>query len=82
MQGYSASAICVVYSTLKDEFREGPPKLVVVPETIGVVRQLILQDRHVTYRGIETTQGVSGASIHSILHEPLAVKKICSRYDL
>ena len=37
-------------SSLQDEFREGPPKLVVVPETIDAVRQLILQDRHVTYR--------------------------------
>ena len=42
-------------SSLQDEFREGRPKLVVVPETIDAVRQLILQDRHVAYREIETT---------------------------
>ena len=36
-------------SSLQDEFRKGrPPKSVVVPETINAVRQLILQDRHVT----------------------------------
>ena len=29
-------------------FREGCPKSVVVPETSDAVRQLILQDRHVT----------------------------------
>ena len=31
--------------TLQDEFRQGRPKSVVVPETIETVCQLILQDR-------------------------------------
>ena len=62
-------------SSLQDKFREGLRKSVVVRETIDVVRQLILQDRHVTYREIETTLGISGTSIHSILQEHLAVKK-------
>ena len=66
-------------SSLQDEFLEGRPKSVVVPETIDAVRQLILQERHVTYREIETTL-VSGSSIHSMLHEYLTVKKICSRW--
>ena len=63
-------------NSLQDEFREGRPNSVVVPETIDAVSQLILQDRHV----IETTLGISGTSIHSILHEDLTVKKICSRW--
>ena len=41
---------------------------VVVPETIDAMRQLILQDRHVSYREIETTLGIIGTSIHSILN--------------
>ena len=57
------------HSSLQDEFREGRPKSVVFPETIDAVRQLILQDRHVTYREIETTLGIIGSSIDSILHE-------------
>ena len=61
------------------EFREDRPKSVVVPETIDAVHQLILQDHHVIYREIETTLGISGTSIHSILHGHLSVKKICSR---
>ena len=65
---------------LQDEFRDGCPNSVVVPETIDAVGQLILQDRNVTYREIETTLGISGTSIHSILHEHLTVKKICSRW--
>ena len=64
----------------KHTFREGRPKSVVVPETINAVRLVILQDRHVTYREIETTLGISKTSIHSILHEHLTVKKICSRW--
>ena len=42
-------------NSLQDQFREGRPKLVVVPEAIDTVRQLILQDRRVTYREIATT---------------------------
>ena len=65
---------------VQDEFREGRPKSVVVPETIYTVRQLILQDRHVIYREIETTLCISGTRIHSILHEYFTVKKNCSRW--
>ena len=65
-------------SSLQDEFRESRPKSVVVLETIDAVYQLNLQDRHVTYRKIEKTLGISGTSIHSILHEHLTIKKICS----
>ena len=50
-------------SSLQDEFREDRPKSVVVPETINAVHQLILQNRHVTYREIETTLGISGTNI-------------------
>ena len=60
-------------SSLQNEFREGRPKSVVVPEAIDAVRQLILYGRHMTYREIETTVGISGTSILSILHEDLTV---------
>ena len=50
-------------SSLQDEFREGRPKSVVIPETIDAVHELILQDRHVTYREIEATLGISGTNI-------------------
>ena len=63
-------------SSLQDEFREGCPKSVIVPETIDAVHQLILQYSHVTYHEIKTTLGISGTSIHSILYEHLTVKKI------
>ena len=34
--------------SLKDEVREGPPKTAVVSENIDAMRELIMQDRHVT----------------------------------
>ena len=53
---------------------------VIVPETTDVMRQLILQDRYVTYREIETILGISRTSIHSILPEHFTVNKIYSRW--
>ena len=51
-------------SSLQDEFCVDRPKSVVVLETIDAVCQLILQDRHVTYREIETTLGIIGGPAH------------------
>ena len=67
-------------TSLKNELREGCPNLVVVPETVDALRQLILQDGHVTYCRIETTLDINGTSIHSILHEHLVVKQIALRW--
>ena len=66
--------------SLKDVVREGPPKTGLVSENKYVVGELIMQDRHVIYREIKAFLGISSTSIHSILHEHLAVKKICSRW--
>ena len=62
------------------KLHEGHRKSVVVAETIDAVRQLIMQDRYVTYHEIETSLGISGTSIHSILHEHLTVKNISSHW--
>ena len=69
-------------SSLHDEFREGLPKSVVVPETIDAVRQLILQDSHVTYHEIETTLDISGTSIHSILQKNQSNQNQKNFFDL
>ena len=67
-------------SSLTDEPPEGRPKSAAVPENIDAVRELIMQDRHVTYREIQASLGVGLCCIQTILHEHLAVKKICSRW--
>ena len=48
-------------NSLQNEFSESRPK------SVDAVRQLILQDRHVTYHEIETSLGISGTSMHSTL---------------
>lgn len=42
----------------QDQFR---PNLVVAPETIDAIRKLILQDRQLTYREVETTKSIKRA---------------------
>ena len=42
----------------KDEIREGRPKTAVVPEIIDVGRELIMRDRHKTYREIDLFLGI------------------------
>ena len=63
-------------NSIIDDVREGSPKTAVVSENIDAVRKLIMQDRHVTYREMEPHMDISSTSIHSILREQLAVKKI------
>ena len=48
-------------------------------ENIDAVHELIMQDCHVTYLEIEVSLGISSKSIqYSILHEHLAVNRICT----
>lgn len=62
-----------------DAYAEGRPKSVVESENIVAVPKLIPQDRHVIYREIEATMGISMTSIHKIVHERLYVKTIRAR---
>ncbi|GBP75441.1 hypothetical protein EVAR_53253_1 [Eumeta japonica] len=71
----SAHATLVTQSVFTDKFKEGRPESVVVPQNSDVVLELIIQDRHVTYRGIKTSLGKSMTSIHKILRKTSAVKK-------
>ena len=66
--------------SLTDEFRKDRPKSVFGSENINAVQKLIIQDRHVAYCEIEATLGISFTNIYKILHEHLAMKKICSRW--
>ena len=66
--------------SLKDKVRDGCPKTDVLPKNIDTEREPIIQDRHVTYHEKEPSLHISPTSLHSILYEQLAVKKICSRW--
>lgn len=60
-----------------DKFKADRPILVVMPENIDALCELIMQDHCVTYREIETSLDISMTSLYKILHEHLVVKKIC-----
>lgn len=68
------------HSSLSDKPREGRPKTAMTQENVDAVRQLIVEDRHVTYREIEASVGISGTTIQKILHEELGVRKLISRW--
>ncbi|CAH1997914.1 unnamed protein product [Acanthoscelides obtectus] len=52
----------------------------VTQEYVDVVRKLIIEDRHVTYREIEASLKISKTSIQKNLHEELGVRKLVSRW--
>lgn len=68
------------HSSLSDKSCEGRPKTAMTQVNVDAVPQLIVEDRHVTYREIEASVGISGTTIHIILHEELGVKKLISRW--
>ena len=63
---------------LSDEFREGRPSTSVVATNVDAVREMIERDRHITYREIQAFLGIDMKAIHTILHDHLSIRKLCS----
>uniref|UniRef100_A0A1B0CCE2 Mos1 transposase HTH domain-containing protein n=1 Tax=Lutzomyia longipalpis TaxID=7200 RepID=A0A1B0CCE2_LUTLO len=63
-----------------DESREGRPATAVVPENIAAVRRMVKRDPHITYREIKAVLRIAMTQIQTILHQHLAVTKVCSRW--
>ncbi|GBP70397.1 hypothetical protein EVAR_45664_1 [Eumeta japonica] len=61
-----------------DEFKEGHAKSVVLPQNVDAVQELIIQDRHITYREIKASLSISMMSINRTFHEDY--KKNCLRW--
>ena len=59
--------------SLKDEVCEGRPKTAAALN-IDAMRELIMQDRHMTYREVEPSLNISSTSMH--VH--LTVENICA----
>ncbi|CAH1998188.1 unnamed protein product [Acanthoscelides obtectus] len=51
--------------------RVGAPKTAVTQKNVDALRKVIIEDRHVTYREIETSLTISKTSIQKNLHEEL-----------
>ncbi|GBP48437.1 hypothetical protein EVAR_32839_1 [Eumeta japonica] len=78
--GLPLGGLTTWWPILTDKFKESRPKSVVVPQNIDAVRELIMQDHHVTYRETKAPLGINMAGMHKMLHQDLAVKKICLRW--
>jgi len=65
---------------ISDELRDGRPATAVTDENVAAVRELILQKRQVTYEQIRATLGIGMSAIQKILHDHLAIRKLCSRW--
>ena len=63
-----------------DEFREGRPSTSVAAANVDAVREMIERDRHITYSEIQASLGIDIKAIHTILHDHLSVRKLCSRW--
>ena len=60
-----------------DELLESPSTSVVAIN-VDAVREMIERDRHITYREFQASLGIDMKAIHTILHDHLNVRKLCS----
>lgn len=67
-------------TNLTDALREGRPSTATTEDNISVVRRMIETDPRVTYQQIRTSLGIGMSQVHKILHEHLAVRKLCARW--
>lgn len=66
--------------TLRDEERSGRPLTAVTEENVQTVKNLIQDNRRITYQEIQQIMQIGSGSVHEILHEHLRVRRIVSRW--
>ena len=66
--------------TLGDEERSGRPLTAVTEENVLAVKNLIQDNRRVTYQEIQHVLQIGSGSLHEILHVHLRVRRIVSRW--
>ncbi|XP_052753346.1 histone-lysine N-methyltransferase SETMAR-like [Galleria mellonella] len=67
-------------TNLTDDVHEGRPSTATTEDNISVVRHMIETDKRVTYQQIRASLGIGMSQVHKILHEHLAVRKLCARW--
>ncbi|KAF2903427.1 hypothetical protein ILUMI_02753 [Ignelater luminosus] len=67
---------------LNDDSRSGRVATAVTEENMRGVKELVTDNSHITYVKIEETLGIHAASVHSILHEHLGLRKVCTELKL
>ncbi|KAM4029265.1 protein GVQW3 [Anomaloglossus baeobatrachus] len=85
---------CPSYSTVKnwvakfktghfstnDEERPGRPRVVVVPEIVEAVHNLILENRRISAKAIADIMGISRERVGVIIHEHLDMRKLSTEW--
>jgi histone-lysine N-methyltransferase SETMAR len=66
--------------SVEDDDRIGRPIAATTEENIRQVKAIVTEDPFVTIRDLEDITDISLGSLHSILHEYLGLKKVCSRW--
>ena len=67
------------FSNISDDARSGRPVSALTVANVDKVRQLILFDRHITIEQIVYETKLSNGSLHTIIHEHLAMSKVTAR---
>ena len=66
------------HKNLSDDVQMNHPRSAVTSKPINAVRKLTTSDWHVTHDETEISLNISRICIHSILHNHLKEKKVCS----
>lgn len=67
-------------TSVQDEARPGPPKIVTTPEMVSKVHDMVLADRRLKLSEIADTIGISKERVHHILSDELNMKKLSARW--
>lgn len=66
--------------SVEDLPRAGRPISAITPEYIRIVEEAVVEDPHVSIEELAQLSGISEGTVHTILHERLGRRKICSRW--
>lgn len=67
-------------TSVKDDPRPGQAHVVITEENCAAVDELIRANRRITKDEIANTVGISHGSVHTIIHERLAYRKVCAQW--
>lgn len=66
--------------SFEDEPRQGRPNTAVTSENIEAVRQLVSEDPRITCKDLKSILEIGSASLDTILHKHLRLRKRCARW--
>ena len=66
--------------SIKNEPRSGRPSTSKTDNNVEIVRGLVRSDRRLTVRMIASELNLNHTTVHQILTEELAMKKLCAKF--